>query len=119
MEKLIQPGKWDSAVGGHISFGEDLQTALRREAFEEIGLENFAAKPIGSYLWETEVESELVYSFISYDYQKIRLHSDEVVEGKFWSRSQIERSIGQGILTPNFEHEYLILKGVLNNASSK
>ncbi len=110
IDKLVQPGKWDTAVGGHISFGEDLETALRREAYEEIGLENFSAKPLGSYRWDSDLESELVYYFISYDFQKIRLHSDEVVEGRFWSPSQIEKQLGQGIFTPNFEHEFLLLK---------
>jgi len=110
MEKLVQPGKWDTAVGGHISFGEDLETALRREAFEEIGLENFSAKPLGRYRWDSDIESELVYYFTTYDFQKIRLHSDEVVEGRFWSPSQIEKQMGQGIFTPNFEYEYRLLK---------
>jgi len=110
MQKLVQPGKWDTAVGGHISYGEDLNTALQREAYEEIGLENFSAKPLGSYKWDTDIESELVYYFISYDFQKIRLHSDEVEEGKFWSPSQIEKQLGQDIFTPNFEFEYRLLK---------
>ena len=119
LDKLIQPGKWDSAVGGHISFGEDLETALRREAYEEIGLENFSAKPLGTYKWETEIESELVYYFISYDYQKIRLHSEEVTEGKFWSPSQIEQQLDHGVFTRNFEHEYQLLKKVLNHSRHK
>jgi len=110
LQKLVQPGKWDTSVGGHISFGEDLETALRREAFEEIGLENFSAKPLGSYRWDTDIESELVYYFISYDFQKIRLHSEEVVEGRFWSPAQIEKQVGQGVFTPNFEHEFQLLK---------
>ena len=110
MDKDIQPGKWDTAVGGHISFGEDLETALRREAYEEIGLEGFTAKALGHYRWDTKLESELVYYFISYDYAKIRLHSEEVVEGKFWSPSQIEKQLGQNLFTPNFEYEYQLLK---------
>jgi isopentenyldiphosphate isomerase len=110
LNKLVQPGKWDTAVGGHISFGEDLQTALQREAYEEIGLEKFSAKPLGSYRWDTDIESELVYYFLSYDFQKIRLHSDEVEEGKFWSPSQIEKQLGHDIFTPNFEFEYGLLK---------
>jgi isopentenyldiphosphate isomerase len=109
MHKLVQPGKWDTAVGGHISFGEDLETALKREAFEEIGLENFSVRPLGRYRWDSDIESELVYYFISYDFQKIRLHSEEVVEGKFWSPSQIKKQLGQGIFTPNFEHEFKLL----------
>lgn len=104
--KLIQPGKWDTAVGGHIAFGEDLETALKREAFEEIGLENFSARALGNYIYESEIEKELVYSFLSYDYKSIRLHSDEVTEGRFWSKKQIEDHLGKGVFTPNFEFEY-------------
>jgi isopentenyldiphosphate isomerase/intracellular septation protein A len=110
VNKLVQPGKWDTSVGGHISFGEDLETALHREAFEEIGMKDFTARFVGKYRWDTEIESELVYYFISYDYQKIRLHSEEVREGKFWSPVQIERELGTGNLTPNFEFEYNLLK---------
>ncbi|MGF7138619.1 septation protein IspZ [Roseimarinus sediminis] len=104
--KLIQPGKWDTAVGGHIAFGEDVKTSLQREAWEEIGLKEFSAKPIGSYLFESEIERELVYSFLTYDFKGIHLHSDEVQEGRFWTQKQIEQNLGKGVFTPNFELEY-------------
>lgn len=104
--KIIQPGKWDTAVGGHIAFGEDIKTALRREAYEEIGLKEFSARPLGNYLFESEIERELVYSFLTFDFKGIHLHSDEVQEGKFWSQKQIEQNLGKGIFTPNFELEY-------------
>lgn len=104
--KLIQPGKWDTAVGGHIAFGEDIKTALQREAWEEIGLRDFSARPIGTYIFESEVERELVYSFLTYDYKNIKLHSDEVQEGRFWTQKQIEQNLGNGVFTPNFELEY-------------
>jgi isopentenyldiphosphate isomerase/intracellular septation protein A len=104
--KIIQPGKWDTAVGGHIAYGEDVKTALQREAYEEIGLKNFSAKPVGVYLFESEIEREMVYSFVTYDFQGINLHSDEVQEGRFWSQKQIEQNLGKGVLTPNFEYEY-------------
>lgn len=109
MNKLVQPGKWDTAVGGHISFGETLETALRREAWEEIGLKNFTAKHVKTYRWDSAVESELVYVFVSYDYKDIHLHSDEVQEGSFWTPKQIENNLGNDLFTPNFEHEYRML----------
>lgn len=109
MNKLVQPGKWDTAVGGHISFGEDLQTSLQREAWEEIGLKDFSAKLITQYVWESDIERELVYVFITHDFQGIDLHSDEVEEGKFWTRNQITKNLGNGIFTPNFEHEFRLL----------
>ncbi|MGV8096274.1 MAG: NUDIX domain-containing protein [Mangrovibacterium sp.] len=106
MNKLIQPGKWDTAVGGHIVFGEDIKTALQREAWEEIGLKDFSARFVRQYIWESGIEKELVYVFITHDYQNIHLHSEEVEEGKFWTVNQIRKNLGQGVFTPNFEHEF-------------
>lgn len=111
MNKLIQPGKWDTAVGGHIAFGEDLETSLKREAWEEIGLKQFSAKLLKSYVWESDVERELVYVFSTNDFQGIHLHTDEVEEGRFWTRKQIAQNMGKGVFTPNFEHEYQLLFG--------
>jgi isopentenyldiphosphate isomerase/intracellular septation protein A len=110
MNKLVQPGKWDTAVGGHISVGETLETAMKREAWEEIGLTQFSAKLVKTYRWDSEIESELVYVFVTYDFKSIHLHSEEVEEGRFWTPKQIESNIGQGVFTPNFENEYLLLK---------
>ncbi|GAB1452646.1 hypothetical protein MASR2M47_27020 [Draconibacterium sp.] len=108
--KLIQPGKWDTAVGGHISAGETLEQALKKEAFEEIGLIDFSAKIVKTYKWESEVEAELVYMFVTYDFENFKVHSDEVEEARFWTKNQIENNLGKGIFTPNFELEFGWLK---------
>lgn len=39
--KDIQPGKWDTAVGGHVDYGEETTDALRREVREELGITDF------------------------------------------------------------------------------
>jgi isopentenyldiphosphate isomerase/intracellular septation protein A len=114
MNKLVQPGKWDTAVGGHITIGEALETALKREAWEEIGLQNFSARLVKTYRWDSEIESELVYVFITHDFKSIHLHSDEVEEGQFWTSRQIDNHLGKQIFTPNFEYEYQLLKKELH-----
>ncbi len=113
--KMIQPGKWDTAVGGHISAGETLEQALYKEAFEEIGLKNFDARLLHVYKWESEVEAELVYLFVTYDIKSFNVHSDEVEEVRYWTKNQIEKRLNQEVFTPNFEYEYQLLKekGVL------
>ncbi|QGY46935.1 NUDIX domain-containing protein [Maribellus comscasis] len=111
-DKLIQPDKWDTAVGGHISAGENLEQALKKEAFEEIGLEKFSAKLQKVYKWESKEEVELVYFFTTFDSKNFNVHSEEVVEARFWTVKQIEKQIGTGTFTPNFEYEFELLKKI-------
>lgn len=108
--KDIQPGKWDTAVGGHIDFGEDTATALRREAREEIGLEDFTPEFLTRYVFESPRDKELVNAYRT-TVEAIPTPSDELDGGRFWSPDEIIENIGKGIFTPNFESEYLKLFG--------
>ena len=107
--KEIQPGKWDTAVGGHIDYGEDVEAALMREAREEIGIELFAPQFLMRYVFESEREKELVHVFCAVYTGEI-MPSDELDGGRFWNMEEIEGSMGKGILTPNFEQEFGMLK---------
>ncbi|WP_321373995.1 NUDIX domain-containing protein [uncultured Draconibacterium sp.] len=109
-DKLIQPGKWDTAVGGHISTGESLEQALKKEAFEEIGLKDFSVKLQKVYKWESEVEAELIYLFTTYDYKGFGIQSDEVEELRFWTKNQVVKNLGKNVFTPNFEVEFKLLQ---------
>jgi isopentenyldiphosphate isomerase/intracellular septation protein A len=113
LHKLIQPGKWDTAVGGHISFGEPIENALAREAQEEIGITNFTPQLMAKYIWESKVEKELVFSFITDFNKPIKPSTDEVEEGRFWSIEEIDNNLGKEVFTPNFEKEYQMLKQLL------
>jgi isopentenyldiphosphate isomerase len=104
--KLIQPGKWDTAVGGHVSAGESIELALQRETIEEIGLQQFNAQAITRYTWESFVEKELVFVFKTQHKGPFRYDETEVDEVRFWSFDDIQSNLGKGIFTPNFEHEF-------------
>lgn len=102
--KDIQPGKWDTAVGGHIDLGENVDIALRREAKEELGLTDFKFEHLGNYVFESDKERELVNAFktiIDYD----PVPSDELAGGRFWSIPEIADNLGKELFTPNFEQE--------------
>lgn len=112
--KDIQPDRWDTAVGGHIDYGEELLAALYREVREEIGIDIPALDAdvqfLTSYVFESPRERELVNAF--------RLVTDvapapsaELDGGRFFSPEEIRQRIGTAFFTPNFEQEYKRLFG--------
>ncbi|MBO5659990.1 MAG: NUDIX domain-containing protein [Bacteroidaceae bacterium] len=108
--KDIQPGKWDTAVGGHIDLGEHVEQALFREAGEELGIESFTPEALPQYVFRSERECEMVYPYKTV-YDKDIRPSKETSGGRFWSMDEIRESIGKDILTPNFEQEFKKLFG--------
>jgi len=108
MKKDIQPGKWDTSVGGHISKGELVQSALNREAEEELGLKFLTTEFIRKYIWESSRERELVYSYMAISDEFPVINEDEIEEGKYWSLEEIKLSLGKNIFTPNFENEFSV-----------
>lgn len=102
--KDIQPGRWDTAVGGHVDWGEQTLEALRREVREEVGVTDFEPQHVLTYLFESERERELVYVYTTV-YDGLVSPSGELEEGRFWTLGEIAEAMGRGIFTPNFEGE--------------
>lgn len=103
--KDIQPGKWDTAVGGHIDLGESVDIALKREAQEELGISEFTPERLIHYVFESDWEKELVFCFKT-TYNETISPSEELDGGKFWSIEEIKANLGNNIFTPNFENEF-------------
>lgn len=113
--KTIQPGKWDTSVGGHLQVGESYEQAAVRELREELGVNIRDAggptslRKLHDYIWRSPVETEHVRTFeIVWD-GPFQTQQDEIDEGRFWSRMEICASLGRGLLTPNLEEEIRLL----------
>ncbi|GHU61852.1 NTP pyrophosphohydrolase [Bacteroidia bacterium] len=106
MDKDIQPGKWDTSVGGHINFGESVEEALFREVKEELGLTAFTPVFLRSYIFESEIEREMVYSYKTVSNGPFHFEHKEISEIRFWSLAEINGNTGKSVFTPNFEDEF-------------
>lgn len=136
MNKDIQPGMWDTSVGGHVDFEETLEhpvpvdstesvaieapapwvlAALQREACEELGLMNFAPVFVFRYPFRSAFECELVHSFFTIYDGPITIDPIEISEGRFWDVADIQLNIGRGVFTPNFEGEILEVLAAYNS----
>ena len=110
MRKDIQPGKWDTAVGGHVSYGESLIEAVYREASEELGFTEFNPIYLETYEFESSIEREMVNVFAAVGSYELHPDLDEVDEGRWWELADIDANIGKGIFTPNFESEFQMIR---------
>jgi isopentenyldiphosphate isomerase len=105
--KDIQPGKWDTSVGGHVDYGEKVIEALMREVREELGIIEFKPTFIKSYTFKSSQEFELINCYYTIYNGEIVPDPIEISEGKFWKISDIKNAIEKDIFTPNFENEFL------------
>ena len=109
--KDIQPGRWDTAVGGHLHLGETYEDAARREMTEEIGLDG--RLPL-THLFDARlrnpIESEHVRVFgVTHDGPFVP-QDDEVDELRFWTAAEVDQAMGTDVFTPNLEAEIAELR---------
>ena len=109
--KDIQPGKWDTATGGHVDYGEDVTHALRREVREELGITDFKEEFICKYVFEGLREKELVYVYKTVYDGELQPNANKLSGGRFFNREEILNRIGNDFFTPNFEDEYTKIFG--------
>ena len=111
MDKDIQPGKWDTAVGGHLACGENFETAARRELAEELGIkEELELQHLFDSRIRNEIESENIRVFGvklagPFDYQR-----SEIDGVRFWNAEELADPANRREFTPNLLTELEELK---------
>lgn len=102
--KSVQPGKWDTSVGGHVLAGEGWEEALLRETEEELGIVSSDHRFLYSYIHRNEYESELVRTYRLLWDGPIKLQESEIDEGCFWDCKNIAAG-DPDLFTPNLREE--------------
>ena len=104
--KDLYPGLWDTAVGGHVTFGESLDAALFRESEEELGFTKYNPVLLEAYVYAFKNEREWVVVYAAAGNFTLSPRNAEVSEGRWWEMREIEDNLGKSVFTPNFEQEF-------------
>ena len=109
--KDVQPGKWDTSVGGHVGFGQSYVEAARREAEEELGIQIDELVFLYPSRIRNSIESENIQTYLHLSAGPFQAEPNEIDEIRFWSKEEIRRALGSGVFTSNFEEEFALFLG--------
>lgn len=106
MSKDIQPGKWDTAVGGHVAAGESVEAAARRELSEELGITGEPEFFFNSTI-KNSVESEIVTVFKLFSDGPFDYSKEEIDEVRFFDLADFADPANRlrEDFTPNLQKE--------------
>jgi isopentenyldiphosphate isomerase len=113
--KDVASGKWDTSVGGHVAIGENLVSSSRREMHEELGVEGHEPEYLYSYTHSNAYETELVTTYRCLIEENFSFDREEIDEIRFWNFDEIRSVMNKGILSDNFEHEFITYLGYLES----
>lgn len=116
MHKDVQPGKWDTSVGGHLQPGESIIDGARRELREELGVGSAELSPAYEYFWRSKLETERISAFILRHEGPFQLDPHEISDGRFWTVGEIDRNLSGDLFTEQFTHEFPRMSAFLRQA---
>jgi isopentenyldiphosphate isomerase len=117
--KDIQPGKWDTSVGGHLHSGESPHDGALRELREELGVATDQLAPAYEYIWRSAIETELITAFALRHEGPFTLDPHEISEGAFWKISDIEKSLSEDIFSEQFVQEFSRIQQFLHQGPAR
>lgn len=91
LTKKKNPGMW-SKTGGHVEAGEDTRAAIKREVYEEIGLNVDKIELVNIFKYDSEIEKNYSYSYIIFTDKlesEFILQKEEVDSVKYYTIEEL------------------------------
>lgn len=110
LTKDVQPGRWDTSVGGHLDQGETYLAAAQREMEEELAVRGVSLHFLYPSQLRNDFESENVMTYLAVYDGTVCKNPDEIDDVRFWTEAEICEKLGRDFFTPNFEQEWALWK---------
>lgn len=110
LTKSIQPGKWDTSVGGHVDAGETFEQAAYREMKEELGLQaDHPLLRLFTWVWRSDRETEVITTFLYQTDQRPVFDPVEITELRKWPEEELSSITANPEFTPCLSYEWKML----------
>ena len=94
--------KWTISCSGHVAAGDTYEDTARRELSEELGIaDRVLLNYLCKYIYESNTETEMVCLYKIIYNGSITVHTEEILEGKFFTRKEIIRASSSGEISLN------------------
>ena len=101
---------WTISCSGHVPSGESYEQAAMRELAEELKILGVSLNYLTKYLYQSPKETEMAALYkVSYD-GPIELNTEEIYEGKFFSREELVSSAATGAIDLNLYGRTALVK---------
>lgn len=98
--------EWSVAAEGHVIYGESIIEALFRVASECAGLRNFNPLLLGTYVYDSDCDRELVTSFAAIGRFDLPVGENR----QWWQMQEIEKNMMSGVFPRKFISEMKMFK---------
>ena len=99
LSKDSSPGHWDMSCGGHVPAGEKPEDTLKRELYEELGLESVNTNLIDKYIRGNDEQTEYIYLYyavIDRSENEFKLQKSEVEQVKWIDVAEAQMQYATG-----------------------
>jgi len=111
--KDMFPGQWETSVGGHVRYGDDVKETAARELEEELGIVE-PLRYLGRFAYRGKEEKENITLFSVVTMKRPRLNRSEATIGEYLTIHELERCLSRRTFVDGTAEEVRILKRLLS-----
>lgn len=111
--RILDPGKLDHPLESYIGYRQEVKESVNDLLIKVSNKEKLSTRFLLKYEFENEITKRLIYLYVATIDDEETYININLSDGRLWSMSQIEDSLGQGLFSENFELEYDYLKNTI------
>lgn len=111
--KDVFPNQWETSVGGHVTYGDNMRETAARELKEELGLVGTPTY-LGRFSYRGDEESENITFFYVVAKKRPKLNRSEATKGEYLTIHELEKALSWRTFVDGTEQELRVIKRLLS-----